>query len=115
GDYEYTRSKTPSPKGFQMKSRVPALAALALLPLALSFAPGCRNSAAETKDLKPEAAAPIAVKQVAAAELKVPRQLTLSGTLIGSEEAKVAAGAAGKVLATHIERGSVVRKGALLV
>jgi membrane fusion protein (multidrug efflux system) len=98
-----------------MKSRAPVLAALALIPLALSLAPGCRNSAAESKELKPEAAAPITVKQVAAAELKVPRQLTLSGTLIGSEEAKVAAGAAGKVLATHIERGSVVRKGALLV
>ena len=34
--------------------------------------------------------------------------------LIGAEEADVAAGAAGKVIATYVERGSVVRKGALL-
>ena len=40
--------------------------------------------------------------------------MTLSGTLIGSEEAQVAAGAAGKVIATYVERGSVVRKGAVL-
>src|SRR4051794_38225299 len=104
-----------------MKSRVrtrqPALAAPAALALILilPLAAGCNHSSAETmKDNKPEAAVPIAVKQVAATELKVPRTLTLSGTLIGSEEAKVAAGAAGKVVATHVERGSVVRKGAVL-
>jgi membrane fusion protein (multidrug efflux system) len=44
----------------------------------------------------------------------VPRVLTLSGSLIGSEEAKVAAGAAGKVVQTFVERGSVVHKGAVL-
>lgn len=88
------------------------LGAFALAPVAS----GCRHSSAETQhEGKPEASAPIAVKQVAAQELKVPRTLTLSGSLIGSEEAKVAAGAAGKVLSTHVERGSVVRKGALLV
>ena len=58
--------------------------------------------------------APVAVKRVAATAIKVPRVLTLSGTLIGSEEAQVAAGAAGKVLATYVERGSVVKKGAVL-
>ena len=40
--------------------------------------------------------------------------VTLSGSLIGSEEAQVAAGAAGKVIATYVERGSVVKKGAVL-
>jgi membrane fusion protein (multidrug efflux system) len=85
------------------------------LALAFAFAPGCRRSSAETQhDPKPEAAAPLAVKLVPAQELKVPRQLTLSGSLIGSQEAKVAAGAAGKVVATYVERGAVVKKGALL-
>jgi membrane fusion protein (multidrug efflux system) len=47
--------------------------------------------------------------------VKVPRLLTLSGSLVGAEEAQVAAGAPGKVVATFVERGSVVKKGALLV
>ena len=56
----------------------------------------------------------MAVSLVAAREVKTPRLVTLSGTLIGSEEAQVAAGAAGKVIATYVERGSVVKKGAVL-
>src|SRR4051794_5556173 len=91
------------------------LASLLASALALGSV-ACRTSSAEPQHEgnKPEAAAPITVKQVAAQELKFPRTLTLSGSLIGSEEAKVAAGAAGKVVSTHIERGSVVRKGAVL-
>lgn len=58
--------------------------------------------------------APIAVSLVPVREISVPRTLTLSGSLIGSEQAQVAAGAAGKVLATYVERGSVVRKGSTL-
>jgi membrane fusion protein (multidrug efflux system) len=94
-----------------------------ILPLAATLAAvlaiaasGCRSSSAEPQheNNKPEAAAPIAVKQVTAQELKFPRTLTLSGSLIGSEEAKVAAGAAGKVVSTNVERGAVVRKGAVL-
>ena len=38
--------------------------------------------------------------------VKTPRVVTLSGSLIGAEEAQVAAGAAGKVVATYVERGS---------
>jgi membrane fusion protein (multidrug efflux system) len=61
-----------------------------------------------------DADAPVAVSLVAAHEVKAPRLVMLSGTLIGSEEADVAAGAAGKVIATYVERGSVVKKGAVL-
>ncbi len=98
-----------------MRSRSFSFLHLTFVIAALPAAAGCRRSEAETAPTKPEAAAPIAVKQAEAQPLKVPRVLTLSGSLIGSEEAKVAAGAAGKVLATYIERGSVVRKGAVLV
>jgi membrane fusion protein (multidrug efflux system) len=89
----------------------------AVATLALSLAGGCgRSSSAESKALAaPDSAPPIAVKTAAARELRVPRTLTLSGSLIGSEEAQVAAGATGKVLSTHVERGSVVKKGAVLV
>lgn len=44
----------------------------------------------------------------------VPRIVTLSGTLVGGQEAQVAAGAAGKVVATFVERGAHVKKGAVL-
>jgi membrane fusion protein, multidrug efflux system len=86
-----------------------------LPPLALLLAAGCHRPAAEQLKGPPDSSAPISVKQVAARELKVPRILMLSGSLIGSEEAEVAAGAAGKVLSTHVERGSVVKKGTVLV
>jgi membrane fusion protein (multidrug efflux system) len=99
-----------------MRSRQFSLLHLAFVVTALPVATGCRRSEAESAhEAKPEAAPPIAVKQAEAQTLKVPRTLVLSGSLIGSEEAKVAAGAAGKVVQTFVERGSVVRKGAVLV
>jgi len=91
---------------------------LALIPLSFSLAAGCRRSAAEAPPPGKTAAAdapPVEVKIVPTHEVKVPRVLTLSGTLIGSEESDVAAGAVGKILATYVERGSVVKKGQVLV
>jgi membrane fusion protein (multidrug efflux system) len=97
-----------------MRSRPAPSVTLLLLALALPGA--CGRSAAESKSAAPEAAAPpVTVKLAPAQEVRVPRLLTLSGSLIGSEEAQVAAGASGKVLSTHVERGSVVKRGALLV
>jgi membrane fusion protein (multidrug efflux system) len=49
-----------------------------------------------------------------ASNIEVPRALALSGTLTGNEQARVAAGAAGKVMATYVERGQFVKKGAIL-
>ncbi|MES1172078.1 MAG: efflux RND transporter periplasmic adaptor subunit [Bacteroidota bacterium] len=94
-------------------SQPSALSTLSVICL-LSVAPlGCARSSAETKTATPEAP-PIAVSLVAARDVKVPRVLTLSGSLAGAEQAQVAAGAAGKVLATYVERGSVVKRGAPL-
>jgi membrane fusion protein (multidrug efflux system) len=76
-------------------------------------AAGCARSSVQTKTAPPEAPG-IAVNMIEAREIKVPRILTLSGSLTGSEQAQVAAGAAGKVLATYVERGSVVKRGAPL-
>lgn len=74
---------------------------------------GCKKP--ETTATKTvDADAPVAVSLIAAHEVRAPRLVTLSGTLVGAEEADVAAGAAGKVIATYVERGSVVRKGAVL-
>jgi RND family efflux transporter MFP subunit len=87
------------------------LAALAL-PL---LAAACSKAPAATNPTSTEAeAAPLAVQLVPAREVKTPRVVTLSGSLIGSEQAQVAAGAAGKVIATYVERGSSVKKGAVL-
>jgi membrane fusion protein, multidrug efflux system len=83
--------------------------------LALLFAPlaGCQHPAAPAGASDADTA-PIAVTLIPAREVKTPRILTLSGSLIGAEEAQVAAGAAGKVIATYVERGSYVKKGAIL-
>src|SRR5262245_44912667 len=89
--------------------RIARLAALVALAAA-----GCKRPAAIEAKAAIDADAPVAVSLVAARDLKAPRLVTLSGTLVGSEEAQVAAGAAGKVIATYVERGSVVRKGAVL-
>lgn len=84
------------------------------LALALTGAAGCGRSGAAAATSADAEAAPIAVKLVAAEVVKAPRVVTLSGSLIGAEEAQVAAGAAGKVIATYVERGSIVKKGTIL-
>jgi membrane fusion protein, multidrug efflux system len=101
--------------GFQMNNnslRVTLFSAV--FSLAIAGAAGCsrtKEAAAKAADAD---APPVAVSLVPVREIKTPRVVTLSGTLVGGEEAAVAAGAAGKVIATYVERGSVVRKGAVL-
>jgi RND family efflux transporter MFP subunit len=91
-----------------------ARALLIGLPIVIAGAAGCSRSEGTPASTADAEAAPIAVKLVAAAVVKTPRVVTLSGSLIGAEEAQVAAGAAGKVLATYVERGSFVKKGSIL-
>jgi membrane fusion protein (multidrug efflux system) len=85
------------------------------LPVALMVltAAGCKKPEPEAK-APVDADAVVTVSLVQARDLRTPRFVTLSGTLIGSEEAQVAAGAAGKVISTHVERGSVVKKGTVI-
>jgi membrane fusion protein (multidrug efflux system) len=92
-------------------TRVLAAAGLWLLLAPLG---GCARPARAPAPDPDADVAPVAVKLVAAREVKTPRVLALSGSLIGAEEAQVAAGAAGKVIATYVERGSYVKKGAVL-
>ncbi len=94
--------------------RTLATSFLPLLPLALLGGAHCARSGAAPVAGSDAEAAPLAVKLVAAQVVKVPRVLTLSGSLIGAEEADVAAGAVGKVVATYVERGSYVKKGSIL-
>ncbi|PTL77283.1 efflux RND transporter periplasmic adaptor subunit [Vitiosangium sp. GDMCC 1.1324] len=90
--------------------------------LVLTLGAGCgsRVDAAENKKgSQPQQAvaqeAAVKADTVQVGEGKVPRYLTLTGTLSAYEDSDVAAGAAGKVLSVHVERGSVVKKGDVLV
>jgi RND family efflux transporter MFP subunit len=94
---------------FSLRS-LTSTAALALL-LALA-ACGTRAKAASTSPA-PEAA--VHVDTAPVAERALPRRLTLTGTLTANRASGVAADAVGKVAATLVERGSVVRQGAPLV
>jgi len=77
-------------------------------------AAGCKKPE-EAKAKAVDADVAVSVALVPARDVTTPRFVTLSGTLAGSEEAQVAAGAAGKVIATYVERGSVVKKGTVIV
>jgi RND family efflux transporter MFP subunit len=61
------------------------------------------------------ATAPIAVTATAAIQQPMTRFIAVSGTLTAQEEAEVAAEVAGRVVATPIERGSRVGRGATLI
>lgn len=64
-----------------------------------------------------KAAAPAAVKvQTGDVEVKkVPKYLTLTGSILANQESQVAANVAGRVIATYVERGQPVSKGQVLV
>jgi membrane fusion protein (multidrug efflux system) len=90
---------------------LPRIAAVALLAAA-----GCRTSAAESrKPAGADSASSVRVEPLTVREQPMPRTLRLAGTLIASEDSDVAAGVAGKVLATYVERGTYVKKGTPLV
>jgi len=107
--YDYIRRHMRTTPDSRTVPRLAGVLPLILLAGACSRAPAATNPTAGEAE-----APPIAVKLVPAQEVKTPRVVTLSGSLIGAEEAQVAAGAAGKVIATYVERGSSVKKGALL-
>jgi membrane fusion protein (multidrug efflux system) len=85
------------------------------LPLlaAVAFS-GCSEASGQTRTPVHGPAPIVEATLTSASEIEVPRVLALSGTLIGNEQARVAAGATGKVLVTHVERGQLVKKGAVL-
>jgi len=57
---------------------------------------------------------PIAVTAAPVTEVEVPTTLRLSGTLKGNRETDLAANAAGRVVATQIERGASIKPGQVL-
>jgi len=96
----------------------------ALLALGLCGAltqAGCRgevSAASESKKAAGQAGAEPAAIEVEVGtvdERPMPDFLLVTGTLLANRESKVAAGVPGKVLATHVERGSEVKKGDVLI
>ncbi|MET0594221.1 MAG: efflux RND transporter periplasmic adaptor subunit [Polyangiaceae bacterium] len=88
-----------------------SLAALAVIGASVA-AVGCKHAAAETKHKNDEPVAKF--ETVTVSEREVPHFLTLTGTLVANQKADVAADAVGKIQRTYVERGSFVKKGALL-
>ncbi len=70
-------------------------------------AEGAGSGAGEKTDLGP----PLKVKTVGAVDQQVPEYLVLTGDLSANEQSELAADATGKVIATNVERGQMVKKG----
>jgi RND family efflux transporter MFP subunit len=95
-----------------MKAQLKTVAAGTLLALsALSAACGA-DSAAATAAPKPE---PLEIAAVKVDSRSIDRYLRVTGSLAADEQAEVSAEAAGRIVATPVERGSRVAQGALLV
>jgi membrane fusion protein (multidrug efflux system) len=85
-----------------------ALGGLALTEIA------CDRSEATKPTASENPAAPIAVTLVTAEQRALPGGVDVTGTLMADAQTEVAAENAGRVLAVLVERGSVVRAGAVL-
>lgn len=95
----------------------PAVRPARLAPLLLCAAAalaGCKKGGPPSGTANAAPAPKLRVETIAVAEAPMPRLVDLSGNLLANEDSDVAAGVAGKVLATYVERGSVVKKGAPL-
>jgi len=95
-----------------MKAGRTIFLAVAVLGLAL-LEVACDRSEAN-KPTPAEVAAPIAVPLVTAEQRALPGGVDVTGTLMADAQTEVAAENAGRVLAVLVERGSVVRAGAVL-
>ena len=89
-------------------------ARLALIAFALAVAlAGCKKSSAEQQG--PPTRPPVHVETTVVEERPMPRWLTHTGSLVANQQSDLAADATGKVLATEVDRGSIVQKGAVIV
>ena len=87
------------------------LAVFAAVPL---IAAGCTTGDARTREASVDTPA-VSVSPVAAVERPIARFIRVSGSLTADEQADVAAEIAGRVIATPVERGTRVIRGAELV
>jgi len=81
---------------------------------AAALVSACSAADGKTKD-QPSGPPPIAVSAVAAVEQPIARFTRATGTLMAEEQAEVAAETGGRVVATPVERGTRVSRGAELI
>jgi membrane fusion protein (multidrug efflux system) len=76
----------------------------------------CQKPAAPSTPERAAAAAPPAVKvETAPVELRqMPKNLTLTGSVLAQQQSDVAANVAGRITRTYVERGQPVRKGDII-
>jgi len=84
------------------------LSSSALLLTFVAALSGCKPKTVAATTAPP---APVHVEMIEAREEPIPRVLALTGTLRGKQQTDLAANAAGRVLATFVERGSEVKIG----
>lgn len=80
----------------------------------LALAAGCHKpEAADDKpaQAKAEAQAPVKVETAPVETRKMPRYLTLTGTMLANRQSEVAANVSGRIVDTAIERGQAVKLG----
>ncbi|MBL9037838.1 MAG: efflux RND transporter periplasmic adaptor subunit [Archangium sp.] len=79
-----------------------------LVALAACKKPEDPSAAAATK---PQAAAPVKVETGTVQTIPVSQYLTLTGSVVADQQSEMAANVSGRVIATYVERGQVVKRG----
>lgn len=74
----------------------------------------CKRPAGESQ-AGPASKPPVKVDTAAIAERPMPHFLTLTGSLVANQQSELAADATGKVIATDVERGTIVKKGQVII
>ena len=89
------------------------LRTLPLLLAAALLASGCLKGAPDVAEgHKPQAAPPAVKVTTAQVQIeKMPRYLTLTGSVLADRQSEVAANVAGRIVATYVERGQLVKMG----
>ena len=96
-----------------LSKRAPTRLATIAVACAIFGISGCNRPASADVDAGAQQP-PVVVKTAAVIEIEVPVTLRLSGTLRGNQETDLAANAAGRVLATLVERGAAVKPGQVI-
>ncbi len=85
------------------------------LAAALALSAGCKKpEAANAADTKAPPQPPMKVETADVQHLKMPKYLTLTGSVLADRQSEVAANVAGRVAATYVERGQPVKAGQIL-
>jgi RND family efflux transporter MFP subunit len=93
----------------------PLLPLAALLALAACNKPAGSASAAAEKKAELVALAPVKVETAEVSHQKMPRYLTLTGSIMADRQSEVAANVSGRVAAVYVERGMPVKAGQVML